>query len=218
VAGGRAGVFEVFGVERVAGGEVVEGIDGCGSGFVGVDFGGGFVEGGGLSGFVWRNFFFGRGFGRFRIVSGWECGGFGDGSGGGIDGEVATERVEVADEAALEGGEAVLVAEDEVHFLGGSEGFEGGEGAVDFGGGRDVIIHFAIEHAGFHGVATAETPNGGDELIDHVAFDVVLGLEAVDVGLDGSIKDDGVFVAQGDDTGEHAVLEGVLGGAGLTLV
>ena len=45
-----------------------------------------------------------------------------------------------------------------------------------------LLVHFEVEGRGLHAPDAAETPLGGDHLVDEVHFDSGLGVEFFDVG------------------------------------
>lgn len=87
-----------------------------------------------------------------------------------------------------------------------SEGCGGGVGDLVAG----VCGDFVIEEAGLDGPGAA---GGGDHLFDDVHFDIVGGLEAVDVLIEVELKILVVFILHDDGFGEESVAEGVVGGA-----
>ena len=66
---------------------------------------------------------------------------------------------------------------------------------------------------GFDGPGAAQAPASGDHFFDHVEFEVVGGLEAIDVLGEECLKRFGRFVFENQAAGQKAVAQSILGGA-----
>ena len=126
------------------------------------------------------------------------------------------QEEEVAESALIHVVQAGFVAVHETEGGGGGEGGEGAGDAAD-GVGGEVGLDSIVEEAGFDGPAAALAPEGGSHFLDEGHFDIVGGLEAMDVfGHDG-LEGLGGFGLQDDASGEESVAAGVLGGTLLAL-
>ena len=63
---------------------------------------------------------------------------------------------------------------------------DAGHGVEDFL--VDMGVDFGVEQTGLEGPGAAEAPGGGDHFFDDVHFDIVGGLEAVDVLVEVGLK------------------------------
>jgi hypothetical protein len=129
--------------------------------------------------------------------------------GGGGDGAEEEEGVEGAVVHHLEAG---FVAVHEGEWVGvGGFGEAGGDAVelVAFDLGGDLVI----EGAGFEGPTAAETPGGGNHLLDQAVFDFVNGLEAGEMLLDEVVEAFAGFGFEDATFREQAVADGVARGA-----
>ena len=126
------------------------------------------------------------------------------------------QEEEAAEGALIHVVEAGFVAVHETEGGGGGEGREGAGDAAD-GVGGEVGLDGIVEEAGFDGPAAALAPEGGSHFLDEGHFDIVGGLEALDVlGHDG-LEGFGGFALEDDAAREESVAAGVLCGTLLAL-
>jgi hypothetical protein len=96
-----------------------------------------------------------------------------------------------------------------------------GDLGEDIAEGADLDLHFAVDEAGFDGIAADQAPVDSGDILNDTEFDGVGGLEAGDVA--GDMFVEGVAVLVGEDGGMvaialpgfgiAAVFEGILAGA-----
>ena len=87
---------------------------------------------------------------------------------------------------------------------------EGGGHAADFVAGRLGVDGVGLQ-LGFDGPGAAQTPEGGDHVLDDAAFDVVDGVVELDVLVHEDVEAGAVLGGQDDALGEQAVADGVEG-------
>jgi len=148
---------------------------------------------------------------------GWAAGSFchfGNGSKGGEDGGGLGLELSAEGAVGLEGAELAEATEVGALETGVVAG-EAGEGPVAGVVGEAVVR--ASGEVGFEAADTAEVPGRVEELSEEVLLEGALGLEVV---LEGGLEELEFLAFVGSDhqiAGVQAVLEGVLGGAGLAL-
>jgi hypothetical protein len=101
----------------------------------------------------------------------------------------------------------ITVHEAEGRFV--SEAGEGVGHAIE-GVGGGLCAGFIIEHAGFDRPGAAQTPVGGDHLLDETELHAIGGLEAKEVLIDDNLESFRGFIAHDDLAGEKTVVEGIL--------
>lgn len=98
-----------------------------------------------------------------------------------------------------------------------AEGRRGGEGGKCVDHAIDAVadgfgVHGVVEEAGFESPGAAKPPKSGSHFLDQRHFDLVGGLQALDVVSERDLERFARFTLEDDAAGEQAVTERVPGG------